>query len=113
MEEHPKFTFICKPNSGKGGEGIFLADKFKDIPKNLWKDSHSDLLVQRYIKTPILLDKKKFDLRVYVLIKGFDPVEAYLCDEGLARFCTEDYRQPNPQNMKNMFMHLTNFTLNK
>lgn len=113
MEEHPKFTFICKPNSGKGGEGIFLADKFKDIPKNLWKDSHSDLLVQRYIKTPILLDKKKFDLRVYVLIKSFDPVEAYLCDEGLARFCTEDYRQPNPQNMKNMFMHLTNFTLNK
>lgn len=92
MEEHPKFTFICKPNSGKGGEGIFLIDKFKDIPKNLWSDSHSDLLVQRYIKTPILLDKKKFDLRIYVLIKGFEPIEAYLCDEGLARFCTEDYR---------------------
>jgi hypothetical protein len=48
-----------------------------------------------------------------VLIKGFDPIEAYLCDEGLARMCTEDYRQPTPQNMKNMFMHLTNFTLNK
>jgi len=47
------------------------------------------------------------------MIKGFNPVEAYLCDEGLARFCTDDYRQPNPQNMKNMFMHLTNFTLNK
>ena len=92
MEEHPKFTFICKPNSGKGGEGIFLIDKFKDIPKNLWSDSHSDLLVQRYIKTPILIDKKKFDLRIYVLIKSFDPIEAYLCDEGLARFCTEDYR---------------------
>lgn len=27
--------------------------------------------------------------------------------------CTEDYRQPQPGNMKNMFMHLTNFTLNK
>jgi hypothetical protein len=52
-------------------------------------------------------------LRLYVLIKGFDPIEAYLCDEGLARFCTSEYRQPNPQNMKNMFMHLTNFSLNK
>ena len=50
------------------------------------------MLVQRYIKTPILIDKKKFDLRLYVLIKGFDPIEAYLCDEGLGRFCTEDYR---------------------
>lgn len=32
MVAHPKFTFICKPNSGKGGEGIFLIEKFKDIP---------------------------------------------------------------------------------
>jgi len=45
MENHPKFTFICKPNSGRGGEGIFLIDKYKSIPKNLWSESHSDLLV--------------------------------------------------------------------
>jgi len=45
MEQHPRFIFICKPNSGKGGEGIFLVDKFKNIPKNLWSDHHSDLLV--------------------------------------------------------------------
>jgi len=71
------------------------------------------LLVQRYIKTPILVDKKKFDLRLYVLIKGFDPVEAYLCEEGLGRFATSNYVQPNPYNMKNMFVHLTNYSLNK
>ena len=45
MDLHPKFIFICKPNSGKGGEGIFLVDKFKSIPKNMWADSHNDLLV--------------------------------------------------------------------
>ena len=113
MKAHPKFTFIAKPNSGKGGEGIFLIEKFNQIPKNLWSDSHSDLLVQRYIKTPVLVDKKKFDLRLYVLIKGFNPIEAYLCDEGLARFCTENYHQPTQANLKNLFMHLTNFSLNK
>ena len=48
-----------------------------------------------------------------MLVKGFDPMEAYLADEGLARLCTEPYRQPNLGNMKNMFMHLTNFSLNK
>ena len=71
------------------------------------------MLVQRYIRTPLLLDGKKFDLRLYVLVVGYDPVEAYLADEGLARLCTENYKQPTPANMKNMFMHLTNFSLNK
>lgn len=61
----------------------------------------------------MLIDGKKFDLRLYVMIKGFDPIEAYLADEGLARLCTENYRQPTKENMKNMFMHLTNFSLNK
>ena len=32
MKEHPKFTFIAKPSRGKGGEGIFLINKFTDIP---------------------------------------------------------------------------------
>jgi len=61
----------------------------------------------------LLLDGKKFDLRLYVLIVGFDPIRAYLADEGLARLCTEDYKQPHAGNLKNIFIHLTNFSLNK
>lgn len=61
----------------------------------------------------MLLDNKKFDLRLYVLIVGFNPIRAYLADEGLARLCTEDYKQPHAGNLKNMFIHLTNFSLNK
>lgn len=52
-------------------------------------------------------------MRIYVLIKSYDPIEAYYCDEGLARFCTEDYKVPTKDNMKNLYMHLTNFSLNK
>jgi hypothetical protein len=113
MQEHPRFYFIGKPSRGRGGEGIILISKFADIPKNVFSMEEKDMLVQRYIKTPLLLQNKKFDLRLYVLIKGYDPVEAYLCDEGLVRLCTENYKQPTPANMKNMFMHLTNFSLNK
>ena len=61
----------------------------------------------------MLIEGKKFDLRLYVMVKGYDPIEAYLANEGLARLCTENYRQPTKENMKNMFMHLTNFSLNK
>jgi hypothetical protein len=53
-------------------------------------------------------------MRLYVLLKGIDPYpEIYLCREGMARFCTEDYEKPTFTNLKDLFSHLTNFTLNK
>jgi hypothetical protein len=70
-------------------------------------------LAQRYVDNPLILDKRKFDCRLYVLIWGVDPVEAYLCDEGLARFCTHNYKKPDFNNIKDLYMHLTNFSLNK
>lgn len=30
-----------------------------------------------------------------------------------ARFCTEAYERPNRENIDNVFMHLTNYALNK
>jgi glutathione synthase/RimK-type ligase-like ATP-grasp enzyme len=57
MELHPNFHFIGKPNRGKGGEGIILIEKFTDIPKNYVSNSQKEMLVQRYVKTPLLLDK--------------------------------------------------------
>lgn len=85
MRAFPNYTYIAKPSKGRGGDGIFLVKKFTDLPRSAL---HTDFLVQRYIDNPLLIDKKKFDLRIYVVIKGVDPIEAYICDEGLARFCT-------------------------
>ena len=47
--------------------------------------------MQRYIDQPLLLDGIKFDLRVYVVVVGFNPVQAFIYDEGLARFCTVSF----------------------
>ena len=54
-----------------------------------------------YIKTVIyyfifnndsyLIDDLKFDLRIYVLIAGIEPLRIYMYKEGLARFATEPY----------------------
>ncbi len=45
MAEHPTFMFIGKPSCGKGGEGIMLLQKFKDLPKNVFSGEQKDLLV--------------------------------------------------------------------
>ena len=63
--------------------------------------------------TPHLVDDLKYDLRIYVLLYGCNPLRVYIHDEGLARFCTEPYKKPTARNMDNLFMHLTNYAINK
>ena len=37
----------------------------------------------------------------------------YVYEEGLARFATEKYSPPSRFNIKNQFIHLTNYAVNK
>ena len=66
-----------------------------------------------------LLTINKFDVRLYLLIKGIDKLEAYISYEGIARFCTEEYSDPKKLFKKmddkdpKLYSHLTNYHLNK
>ncbi|XP_029392862.1 tubulin polyglutamylase TTLL11 isoform X2 [Mus pahari] len=104
-------TFIVKPDSGCQGDGIYL---IKDpCDGRLTGTLHNrPAVVQEYIRKPLLIDKLKFDIRLYVLLKSLDPLEIYIAKDGLSRFCTEPYQDPNPQNLHRVFMHLTNYSLN-
>ena len=84
MRVNPSQTMIVKPSRGRGGEGIFLIKKFCDLGRAVGGEN----LVQQYLESPLLLAGKKFDFRIYALITGHHPMKAYICNEGLARFCT-------------------------
>jgi tubulin polyglutamylase TTLL6/13 len=62
---------------------------------------------------PYTIDNLKFDLRVYVLVYGVDPLRVFVFQEGLARFATEEYVGPQKCNLDNLFMHLTNYAIQK
>ena len=70
-------------------------------------------MAQTYIDNPLLVDKLKFDLRLYVLLFGIQPLRIYLFDDGLARFATTPYESALRGDKKNLFMHLTNYAINK
>ena len=60
----------------------------------------------------MLLEGYKFDMRIYVLVTSFHPLEAFVYKEGFARLSTEKYSL-DANSIKNTFIHLTNFSVNK
>ncbi|XP_022090548.1 tubulin polyglutamylase TTLL5-like [Acanthaster planci] len=99
-------TWIVKPVASSRGRGISLINNPQHVPMD------GNHVVSRYISNPLLIDGFKFDCRLYVAVTSFDPLRAYLYEEGLARFATVQYNHTN-KTIKNVMMHLTNYSLNK
>ena len=102
-----KKTYIVKPDLGSQGRGIFLVQDSEGVD-----ECHDPAIAQEYI-SPYLLNGLKFDLRIYVLLASVDPLRIYIFKEGMARFCTEPYQKPNSENIREVFRHLTNYSVNK
>lgn len=69
-------------------------------------------IVSKYIHKPLLIGNKKFDLRLYVLVTSFNPLVAYLHEDGFARFCATPY-SPHSLRDSDLASHLTNVALQK
>nr|XP_030687666.1 tubulin polyglutamylase TTLL5 isoform X7 [Globicephala melas] len=98
--------WIVKPVASSRGRGVYLINNPNQI------SLEENILVSRYINNPLLIDDFKFDVRLYVLVTSYDPLVIYLYEEGLARFATVRYDQ-GTKNIRNQFMHLTNYSVNK
>ncbi|CAE7713011.1 TTLL11, partial [Symbiodinium microadriaticum] len=117
LDKHKGSTVIVKPEGGSQGDGIFLVQDAASLRLKLSAKAHYGAgfgaLAQRYLPEPLLLDGLKFDLRLYVVVTSLDPLDAYMCKEGLARFCTAKYEEPTAANANEVYMHLTNYSVNK
>ena len=119
-----KRTVLLKPPNWFSGLGIKITDSIgiiivlykilfrlylnsDDIPMN-----GSKVVVQEYVERPLLINRKKFDIRVYVLLTDVDPLQLYIFNDGIVSFCTEDFTMDSEQ-LKNKFVHLSNYSINK
>ncbi|XP_044024922.1 probable tubulin polyglutamylase TTLL2 [Siniperca chuatsi] len=104
LSRGPSVYWICKPVDLSRGRGIFMFEDIKDLVYDC------SVIVQRYISNPLLISGYKFDLRIYVCVKSFNPLTVYMHQEGLVRFATEKY---NLSSLHNLYSHLTNTSINK
>jgi tubulin polyglutamylase TTLL6/13 len=61
-----------KPEADCQGKGIFLTQRLEEVQNG------RHYVVQEYISRPFLVDKLKFDFRVYVLLCGVSPLRLYI-----------------------------------
>lgn len=122
LDEQEDPILIAKPSRGRGGDGIFFVKEFKDLDFESMKEYY--YVAQKYVPNPFLIDNKKFDFRLYLMITGVDQMEGYIAFEGLTRFCTEEYVNPKKRSEvnedeileygeDNLMGHLTNYCFNK
>ena len=107
--------WIVKPGENTNrGFGIKVCSKIEEIidAVNEFSEEYGrTFIVQKYIDSPLLYVGRKFDIRCYALVTGFQGnIQAYFYRDGYVRTCAEKY---NLKNVKNNFIHLTNDAIQK
>jgi len=96
--------YIVKPIRSSGGQGIELASRAEDAL------DRQDVVVQRYLDRPYLVNGRKGHARIYGLITSINPLRAYVYGEGLIRFAPGVY-DTAPEHAADVSRHITNTAL--
>lgn len=106
--------WIVKPIDFNRGNGIEMMSNILEYPRII-KNMESNirklrnagsaprrLLMQKYIEAPLLINNRKFDIRMWVLLDSI--LNLYVFPEGYLRMSSEEYSLYDT----NKFIHLTN-----
>ena len=92
----------------------------KNNNKNITNNSNSgnkkqklnNLIIQKYLESPLLYKGRKFDIRIWVLFTYTSKENAYstyVFKEGHLKACSDEFNIDN----NNLFIHLTNYSVQK
>jgi len=96
----PDAVWIQKPADLSRGRGVALVNQPNEV-------RGGNLVVQRYIANPHLLDGYKYSLRFYVLILSAEPLIAYLFEDGFTKLASRPFSLA-AADRADRFRHLTN-----
>ncbi|RYY72549.1 hypothetical protein EON63_20710, partial [archaeon] len=99
--------WIVKPAAKSRGRGITTFNDIYKLLKYVEAGVGGSLqwIVQKYIENPLIIAKRKFDLRQWVLVTSWNPLTIYFYHECYARFSVEEY-STDKESMENCYVHL-------
>ncbi len=102
----PDALYIAKPRRGTGGQNMTISRDAAALAAQL------DVVVQRYVDRPYLVDGRKGHVRLHGLVASLDPFRAYLHTEGVVRFAPVPY-DVSDAGLADVHAHITNTALHK
>jgi hypothetical protein len=85
-------------------------------PKNPSKPQTHIKVAQQYVTNPLLIQGRKFHLRLWLLVTSHQPLRAYLHGQGLVLFSSEPYDTKRPlegTGVRPSVSHVTNYARNE
>lgn len=89
--------WIMKPSDLSRGRGIQVHNDINKI-FNYINDEKDVFVAQKYIERPLIIRKRKFDIRQWVLVTDFNPLTIFIYNECYVRFALSEY-DPNNESI--------------
>lgn len=105
--------WIIKPGENTNrGKGISVSNSLEEIRAIVnEKCSTHTCIIQKYIDRPLLINKRKFDIRCFALLTSINSnLQGYFYTEGYIRTSSKEF---SIKNLENKFIHLTNDAIQK
>ncbi|CAD8080092.1 unnamed protein product [Paramecium sonneborni] len=109
--------WIIKPGeSSNRGNGIQVANSINKVKQIISQNLHLNnskktFIIQKYLEKPLLYNKRKFDIRCYMLITSINnQFKAYWYQEGYIRTSCKEF---SLDDVEDKFTHLTNDAVQK
>ncbi|CAN0079058.1 unnamed protein product, partial [Sphacelaria rigidula] len=107
--------WIVKPAAKSRGRGIECftnLSKLLSYTESKQPQAVSQWVVHKYMENPLIIARRKFDLRQWVLVTDWNPMTVWFYDHCYVRFGVEEYTTSD-SNLGNGFVHLVNNSICK
>ncbi|CAD8207870.1 unnamed protein product [Paramecium pentaurelia] len=102
--------WVTKPFGLSRGRGVKYFKELEEILAYTFGAKDVNFVAQKCLENIMTIEKRKFDIRQWMIVSDIQPLTIWMYKECYVRFCGVEY---NTDDLKNRYAHLTNFSVQK